>query len=440
MTQGNIHGHLLKFSIPMLLGNMIQLSYNALDSIIVGRFVGKNALAAVGTSAPIMTIIVLSISGICIGASVLMSEFFGARAYDKLKRQMATILIFGAILSAFVLAFGLVFTPSFLQILQVPQTIMADASLYLRLMLIGFPFTFLYNALAQALRSVGDSKTPLYFVTFASLLNAVLDFVFVPIMGMGIFGAALSTVLAEALSALLCLIYVYWKIPILQVHRDEWRIDKDLLKETMNYGSVTALQQAAQPIGKLLIQGKMNALGVDVMAVFNAVSKIDDFAFTPEQSIASGITVFVAQNRGAKQKDRLNKGFKSGLVLASIYWLLLCIFILCFRRPIMALFVSESQQNLINMGAQYLSLMAFFYLWPAFTNGLQGYFRGVGKMRLTLISTIIQISFRVIFVYLLVPHLGVSGVAFASTIGWTIMLVYQFYCYGKIQKELMQTL
>ncbi|MER2147245.1 MAG: MATE family efflux transporter, partial [Aerococcus urinaeequi] len=215
---------------------------------------------------------------------------------------------------------------------------------------------------------------------------------------------------------------------------------KDLLKETMNYGSVTALQQAAQPIGKLLIQGKMNALGVDVMAVFNAVSKIDDFAFTPEQSIASGVTVFVAQNRGAKQKDRLNKGFKSGLLLASIYWLLLCIFILCFRRPIMALFVSESQQNLINMGAQYLSLMAFFYLWPAFTNGLQGYFRGVGKMRLTLISTIIQISFRVIFVYLLVSHLGVSGVAFASTIGWTIMLVYQFYCYGKIQKELMQTL
>ncbi|MER2146775.1 MAG: MATE family efflux transporter, partial [Aerococcus urinaeequi] len=164
---------------------MIQLSYNPLDSIIVGRFVGKNALAAVGTSAPIMTIIVLSISGICIGASVLMSEFFGARAYDKLKRQMATILIFGAILSAIVLAFGLVFTPSFLQILQVPQTIMADASLYLRLMLIGFPFTFLYNALAQALRSVGDSKTPLYFVTFAFLLNAVLDFIFVPIMGMG---------------------------------------------------------------------------------------------------------------------------------------------------------------------------------------------------------------------------------------------------------------
>lgn len=435
MTKGNIHSHLLKFSIPMLLGNMIQLSYNALDSIIVGRFVGKNALAAVGTSTPIMTIIVLSISGICIGGSVLMSEFFGGQDYAKLKRQMATILIFGAILSAFVLCFGLLFAPNFLQLLQVPQTILGDASLYLRLMLLGFPFTFLYNALAQALRSIGDSRTPLYFITFASILNAVLDIVFVPIMGLGIFGAAASTVIAEVLSGLLCLIYVYRKIPILQVHRNEWHIDKDLLKQTMNYGSVTALQQAAQPIGKLLIQGKMNSLGVDVMAVFNAVSKVDDFAFTPEQSIASGVTVFVAQNRGAKQKDRIQKGFKSGLLLASIYWLCLCIFILLFSDTIMALFVSESQTSLIQMGVQYLNLMAFFYLWPAFTNGFQGYFRGVGKMRLTLVSTIIQISFRVLFVYLFVPHLGIKGVAFASTIGWSIMLVYQVYCYSKVRKS-----
>lgn len=256
-------------------------------------------------------------------------------------------------------------------------------------------------------------------------------------MGLGVFGAAASTVIAEVLSGLLCLIYVYWRIPVLQVRKNDWRIDRDLLKQTMNYGSVTALQQATQPIGKLLIQGQMNSLGVDVMAVFNAVSKIDDFAFTPVQSIASGVTVFLAQNKGAKKINRLNKGFKSGLLLASIYWLCLCIFILCFKRPIMSLFVSQSQQNLIEMGAQYLTLMAFFYLWPVFTNGFQGYFRGVGKMRLTLVSTITQISFRVLFVYILVPQIGISGLAFASVIGWSIMLVYQVYCYRKIQKELV---
>ena len=437
MTSGNISNQLIRFSIPMVLGNIIQLSYNALDSIIVGRFVGKNALAAVGTSNPIMTIFVLGISGICIGASVLMSEFYGAKDYTKLRKQVSTVLLFGALFSFIVLFFGLIFTPNILLLLKVPVEILSDATIYLRIVLIGFPFTYLYNALAAALRSIGNSKTPLYFLILSSVLNGVLDIVFVAFWGWGVAGAAIATVIAGILSAVLCLIYVYRHISELQIKRGEWQIDKELLKTTLNYGSVTALQQAAQPIGKLLIQGKMNTLGVDVIAVFNAISRIDDFAFTPQQSIANGMTVFMAQNRGAKKKDRMQKGFRTGLRLETGYWLIICILILLFQQPIMELFVSAANQHLVEMGTSYLSLMAFFYLWPAFTNGMQGYFRGIGKMQPTLIGTVIQISFRVLFVYLLVPRLGIRGVAFASMIGWSFMLVYQVFTYRvlKMRKE-----
>lgn len=438
MTHGNISKHLIRFSVPMVLGNLIQLSYNALDSIIVSRFVGKHALAAVGTANPIMTIIILGISGICIGASVLMSEFYGAKDYAKLRQQLSTTLLFGMLFSVFILLGGLLLAPVILQLLQVPANILGDATLYFRIILFGFPFTFLYNALAAALRSLGNSKTPLYFLTFASLLNTALDVVFVAIFGWGIAGAAWSTVIAEVLAGILCLIYIYRHIEPLQIKRDEWRFNKTLLKTTLNYGSVTALQQAAQPIGKLLIQGKMNTLGVDVIAVFNAVNRIDDFAFTPQQSISNGITVFMAQNRGAKQKERMQQGFFTGLRLETIYWLFICGLILLFQRPIMEVFVSAENKRLVEMGMDYLSLMAFFYLWPAYTNGLQGYFRGIKKMQTTLVGTVIQISFRVLFVYLLVPRLGLTGVAFASMLGWTVMLLYQFYSYRISQKQINQ--
>lgn len=436
MTEGKISSHLIRFSIPMILGNMIQLSYNALDSIIVGRFVGKNALAAVGTSNPIMTIFILGISGICIGASVLMSEFFGAKDYKQLRRQVTTTLLFGALFSLFILGVGLFLAPQILKVLQVPKMILPEAVLYLRIIFFGFPFTFLYNTLAAALRSIGDSKTPVYFLVFASLLNAVLDIVFVAYLHGGVAGAGLATVIAEASAALLCLIHVYRNVPLLKIKPSEWHLDKNLLKKTLNYGSVTALQQAAQPVGKLLIQGKMNTLGVDVIAVFNAVSRVDDFAFTPEQSIANGMTVFLAQNKGAKKKERLQKGFRTGMILEIIYWIFICLLILLFQKPIMELFVSAKNQQLVEMGMSYLSLMAFLYLMPAFTNGLQGYFRGIGRMKATLIGTVIQISFRVLFVYIFVPRIGLRGMAFASMIGWIFMLLYQFGAYRVSQKQL----
>lgn len=440
MTKGNIPKQLISFSIPLILGNLLQLTYNAVDSIIVGRYVGTDALAAVGTANPVMNIVILGINGICIGASVLMSEFFGAGKYEELKKEISTTLIFGCFFSLLLVILGLIFSKEILLLLRVPQEILDSATLYLRIIFVGMPFTYLYNAVAAAMRSVGDSKTPIRFLAVASILNGCLDFVFIAGLNMGVVGAGLATDIAEACSAIFCIIYIYKKVPLLRMSKKDIKIDKSLLKQTLQHGSITALQQSCNPIGKLLIQGVINPLGIASIAAFNAVNRVDDFAFTPQQSISHGMMTFVAQNRGANNKVRVKSGFKIGLSIEFCYWILICLVTLCLKKPIIQLFVSAKDTNTVNLGVSYLSLMGFFYLLPAFTNGIQGFFRGMGNMNITLISTLIHISIRVIFVYILVPHIGMTSVAYASAIGWVCMLSYEvpYYFIYKRKNNLLK--
>ncbi|HYH04856.1 MAG TPA: MATE family efflux transporter, partial [Bacillota bacterium] len=236
-------------------------------------------------------------------------------------------------------------------------------------------------------------------------------------------------------SALLCIIYVYRKIPLLQLKKGEFRIDRQLLQRTLQYGGITALQQSCQPVGKLLIQGAINSMGVDVIAAFNAVNRIDDYAFTPQQSISHGITTFVAQNNGAKKKERIRKGFRDGLILEFCYWILICIVVFLLKKPLMMLFVTQGNPQIVELGSHYLSLMALFYLLPSFTNGIQGFFRGMGNMQITLVGTTVQTGLRVLFVYLLTPALGISGAAYACAIGWTVMLLVEIPYYFWFMKR-----
>ena len=425
MAEGNITKHLIHYSIPLILGNLFQLTYNVVDSIIAGRFIGKEALAAEGTASPVMNIVILGISGICMGASVLMSEFYGAGKTDKVKREMSTIVLFGCYFSGIVALLGVIFSEPLLSALGVPEEILGIASTYLSIIFLGAPFTYFYNAISAALKSVGDSKTPLKFLAFSSVLNAVLDLIFIGGLGFGIVCSALTTVIAEAASAVLCIAYVYRKIPMLQLKKGEFTMDRQLLKQTLQYGSITALQQSCQPIGKLLIQGAVNPLGVDMIAAFNAVNRIDDYAFTPEQSISHGITTFVAQNRGAGKRERIRAGFRRGLMLEACYWVFICTVITLFKKPLVGLFVTSGNESIVELGSSYLAIMALFYIFPAFTNGIQGFFRGMGNMSITLLGTFIQTSLRVIFVYALVGRIGMQGVAYACAIGWSVMLLVE---------------
>ncbi|MCM1090225.1 MAG: MATE family efflux transporter [Butyrivibrio sp.] len=447
MTQGNIAGNIVRYSIPLVLGNLFQLTYNLADSAIAGQFIGKDALAAEGIASPVMNILILGISGLSMGAGVLMSEFFGSRNIKKLKEELSTVISFGFLFSIVAVLLCIALTTPLLHALSVPEEIMGMTGTYLRIIFLGVPFTYFYNTLAAALKSVGDSKTPLKFLMLSSILNAVLDIIFIGFLHFGIVCSATTTVIAEGVSAGLSYLYIRARIPELAITREEFRPDKELLKKTLSYGATTALQQSCQPIGKLLIQGCVNTLGVDTIAAFNAVTRIDDFAFTPEQSISHGITTFVAQNHGkasaetdlersTESQKRITKGFAIGLRLEFAYWLLICALVLLLKKYIMLLFVSgDNAAAIIEIGSQYLKTMAFFYLFPAFTNGIQGFFRGYGKMKVTLLATFIQTSIRVLVTYILAPRIGIYGISFACAIGWSCMLLYEVPYYLYLRKR-----
>ena len=436
MTEGSIARHLVAYAQPLILGNFFQLTYNAVDSIIIGKFAGEGALAAVSAANPVMTFVILGVSGISIGASVLMSRFYGAGDNDALRREVATTILFGAAASLAVFALGLCFAPQLLLLMNVPADIVPLAQRYLRVIFVGFLFTFQYNILAAALRSVGDSRTPVRFLAGASVLNASLDLLLIGGLGWGVTGAGLATVIAEGVSALLCAVYIQKRVPLLRLARQDMHVDRALLRETVASGSITALQQACQPVGKVLIQSVINAQGISVIAAFNAVSRVDDFAFIPEQSISSAMMTCIAQNRGAGKQERVRQTLRRGMQLEAVYAVCIAVAILLLKRPIMLLFAAQDSREMIDMGVSYLTLMSMLYIMPAMTNGIQGYFRGLGEMKTTLAGTSIQISLRTLVVALLVPRIGLDGAAWACAVGWSFMLAYAAIRYRQIGRKL----
>lgn len=431
MTKGNIPKQLLSFALPLILGNMFQLTYNMVDSIVIGKFSGKESLAAVGAANPIMNIITFFIVGICMGASVIMSEYYGAGNEEEFRKEVSTTIIVGLIFTITLSILCAILIKPILYLIQTPEEIVGLAVTYLRIILLGLVFTFFYNVYASALRSVGDSKTPIIFLMIASVINVILDIIFVGLLNKGVAGAAYSTIIAQAFSAIACMVYVYKKVPLLQLKGRQWKVDVTLLKKTVHYSWATAMQQTALYLGKFLVQGAVNPLGIDVIATFNAVTKVDDFAFIPEQSISHSMTTFIAQNRGANQEKRMKKGFLMGMLLEFAYWIIIFTVVFLASPYIMKLFVTEGDHNIVPLGVSYLRPMAFFYLLPAITNGLQGYFRGMGKMRVTLVATVVQMIFRVGLVYLLAPKFGIAGIAYACMGGWIAMLAYEIPAYIK---------
>ena len=436
MTKGSIFRCLVGYAVPLVLGSLFQLAYNAADSMIAGRFIGPEAFAATGMAGPVMNILILGISGLCIGAGVIMSSYFGAGDYGNLRKELSTLILAGAAFSVLLAVLGIAFAYPLLSVLNVPDEVLDITALYLRIIFAGAPFTYFYNALSQALKSIGDSKTPLHFLMASSLLNCLLDLFFIGCLGFGIVCSAVTTTLSQAVSAVLSFVYIYRRVPVLKLLPSDLVLDRTMLATTLSYGSVTALQQACQPVGKLLIQSSVNTLGVYVIAAYNAVTRIDDFAFTPEQSISHAMTTFIAQNRGAGKLGRMREGFRKGLLLEACYFLLISSSVFLLARPLMSLFISGSgSEQVIGEGVTYLSAMAFFYIFPAFTNGIQGYFRGVGNMRVTLLATFIQTSLRVVFTFLLVPRCGIHAIAYACAIGWSAMLLFEVpYYFHSVKK------
>ena len=439
MTVGSPGAHLWRHALPLLLGNWLQLSYNAVDTVIAGRFIGQNALAAEGIAAPVMNLVILAISGLCIGSGVLMSESFGAKRFADLRKILANTLLTGFLACCLLALLGILATPLILRFLQVPEEIFSVTALYLRITFLGAPFTFCYNALAAALKSVGDADTPMRFLAFSAILNALLDLVFLGLLGFGILCSALTTVFAEALCAFLALRHMVRNVPQLTPQRTHWKPDPLILRQLLRYGGPTAFQQAIQPVCKVLIQGQVNTLGVSSIAAFNAVTRADDFACIPAQSISSAISTYIAQNRGAGKPERIRPGFRCGIRLELCYWVLIGTVTALLKEPLIRLFVTgEGSEEVIRLGSAYLTRMAVIYLLPTMTNGVQGFFRGMGKMGTTMLGTFLQASVRTVFVYLLTPHMGIVGICWSCAIGWCCMLLFEvpYYAYTCRKRQL----
>ena len=366
LTTGKIMPILVNFTVPLVLGNLFQLTYNAVDSIIVGHFVGKEALAAVGICNPVSTLMILFLNGLCMGASILMGIQYGAKDYETLHRQISTTLLSGAVFSFFLTLVCVIFAVPILLLLQVDPSIMDMTVQYLRIIFLGLMFTFLYNFFSSTLRALGDSASPLYFLIISAILNIFGDLFFVIVLKAGSNGCAISTVLSEALCCLFCIIYIQKKVPILRLGKKWLVFDARLLKKTIAYGWASAMQQATVQMGKIAIQALVNTMGVSVAAAFAVVNRIDDFAITPEQNIAHAMTALMAQNKGAGKNDRMREGFRCGMILELVYGAAVMLICLGFARPLMSLFVKD--EEVIGHGVVYLHLIAVMYILPAITN------------------------------------------------------------------------
>lgn len=435
MTHGKLFPILIRFTIPLVLGNLLQLTYNAVDSIIVGRYVGKEALAAVGTSNPLLTLIILFVQGICLGAGILVGTLFGAKDYKTLKREVSTGMVSGVVFSLALTAVSLAAAPFFLEILQVDAAIQHEAAGYLRIILCGLVFNFIYNFFASTLRAMGDSKSPLYFLAVSAGINIVGDLIFVVFFSMGTTGCAVSTVLSEALSCLLCWIYIRRKIPLLNLGKQWLVFDKKLFKEIIRYGFVSAMQQSTVQFGKITIQGIVNTMGVTATAAFTAINRIDDYAYIPEQNIGHAMTSVMAQNRGAGEVKRVRAAFRVGMLIELVYGAAMGIFLLLFANPVIKLFTRDA--GTVIMGEQYLHLIALMYIVPAVTNGIQGYFRGMGDLKITLWSSLINMGARVSSCFLLVfaCKMGITALPWSYLIGWTAMMLYEIPFLVRRKKE-----
>ena len=359
MTTGSPLAHLLSFTWPLLIGNVFQQFYNMVDSVIVGNFVGSAALAAVGTCGSFGFLFFSLTGGLAIGIGILVSQYFGAKNEGGLRATIANSFFILTISSFVVTVIGVSLCNVILRFISCPESILKDASIYLRLTTLGIIFIAFYNGVSSILRALGDSKTPLYFLILASLVNVVLDLLFVVYFSWGVFGVALATVISQAVSAIACLIYAFIKVPYFRFKLRELKPDCTIVAKSFRIGIPVALQSSLIAISCIMLQGVINSFGEIVMATFTVVSRLEQLVQMPFQSLSAAITTFAGQNYGARNIDRVRKGMHRGTILVLAFSLLLLPVVFIFGRTLIAFFVKDHE--VIEMGYIALKLTCVFY-------------------------------------------------------------------------------
>ena len=421
IEKNNILGKLFWYSVPLIIGNIVLLSYDLVDALVISKFVGEKGLAAVSTAGQISSLTLLFFYGLCMGVAIIISEYYGARDMVGVKLEISTALIAGSIFSISVSLFLAVFARGLFNLMQVPNDVMDDTILYLRIACIGLPFVFVYNIFGNALKAMGNSKVPTFFLAMSAIMNIVLDYVFVAIFKKGVAGASIATIISQIVSCICIYIYIQLNVKELRFKREDYVVKRRLLIRTFRDGIIVAIQQAVPPLGKALVMAKVNTLGVAAMAANGIINRIDNFAILPAQNIALGIMTYTAQTRGAKRNDLVYEVFKKGAMLEMGFASIIFIVLFFFKNNIMVALAPEGSTEVIELGNSYLRILAFGYLLVGFTNTFHGFFRGMGNMTLTLYDSIINIGSRVFVVYAFIDIWKFDAVAWGTVIGWILL-------------------
>lgn len=445
LTVGSITGNLLLFALPLMAGNLLQQLYNVADTWVVGRFLGADALAAVGSAYTLMVFLTSILLGLCMGSGADFAVQYGKRDFDRLKVGIFLSFVLIAVMTAVLCAIVYLGLDGILWILQIPDVIVPLIRAYLVIVFLGIPATFLYNYFANLLRAIGDSVTPLLFLAVSAVLNIVLDLFFVITLDWGVGGAAGATVLAQYVSGLGLAAFTVWRFPELVPRREHRKWDGRVLREIAGLSGLTSVQQSVMNFGILMVQGRVNSFGPSVMAAFAAAVKIDSFAYMPVQDFGNAFSTFVAQNFGAGKADRIRGGIRSAAACAAAFCVVVGGAVCLFARPLMTIFVDPAETEIIAIGVQYLHIEAAFYCGIGILFLLYGYYRAVGKPGMSVVLTVISLGTRVALAYALsaIPQIGVIGIWVSVPIGWALAdlagIVYLFCRSGSRQTVRVDT-
>ena len=432
LTEGKEGKLILQFAMPMVFGNVFQQLYNVVDSIIIGNYIGKEALAAVGASFPIIFLLIALVIGLGSGFTIIVSQYFGAKKYDQVRRTIDTtyiILFFAAILITIT---GIAFSGPIFRLTELPESVLPQAKEYLNVYFLGTIFFFGFNGTSAILRGMGDSKTPLYFLIIATITNILLDLLFVVVFEWGVRGAAFATVLSQAGAFFTAVIYLNKRHPIVNISFRKYIFDRDILRSSVRIGLPSGLQQTFVAAGLIALYGIVNQFGTSTIAAYSVATRIDSFASLLAMNFAAALAAFVGQNLGANKPERIKAGFRSTWLITSAISLTISAVVILFGKSLMGLFTPDPK--VIAIGNDYLVIVSSFYIVFSTLFVVSAVMRGAGDTLVPMFITLFALwVVRVPASYLLAEHLGVKGIWWAVPLGWSagMILAYLYYLTGK---------
>ncbi len=436
MTQGNPLKVMLQFAFPLLIGNLLQQTYNIIDAAIVGQSLGAQALASVGASTSVQFLVLGFCMGSCTGFGIPVAKYFGAGDLKHMKNIIFNGAVLTAVIAVIITVLCTLLCPWILQVLSVQSDIYANAYSYLMIIFLGLPFTLLYNYLSSILRAVGDSRTPFLFLAFSAVLNIFLDLFFILVAGWGCAGAAFATIAAQAISGILCLIVIIRRMEVLWLSKENRVVRGDSITELLQMGLPTGLQFSITAIGSMVMQSANNGLGGDYVSAFTAGAKLKQFTMCPFDAIATSVSVFCSQNYGAGKIDRIHKGLRQGIAVGVGYGLFAGLILIFAGRPLSMIFVSKDASGVLDASAKYLRCMGYFYWSLGILNVTRMVTQGLGHSGRAFFSGVMEMIARTIVSLGFVEAFGYTAICFADQTAWIAACCYIaptcLYCLKKI--------